>query len=664
MVGITTGLLALAGCAVDGGDPRPSALVITVEGVHAELLGPWGGERLPAVDALAEQSARWDRAYAVSTVGAANLASLWTGLPPVKHGLRDEGGAVLPAAVRTLAEVVGTAGWRSAAFTGGPSSAGGLGLEQGFGSWSSAGGAWSQPSGRRDADAVVQEALEALPELAGGGGPVLLWVSLGDAVWPQQEGCAGADGTRGDALRCMDQAIGRLVRAWDQVRPEGVVVLTADQGGGPGDGGEAMGLVLDDAALRVPLLVRGGGMRAGAVYTHPVSLEALPRTLLKVFRVGEELPGVDLRHDAHHPVAEALAPARLGLAPLRALTLAEGRVVRGEWGAWYPASEGGIALEPAEDPAAAEHGRALDAWIQAHPPVLSRRRPLGLHQGRQRGALALTGVAAEERLGEDPRGHPALPLAVQAQRALALGRLAAAQRAVRALIEEVPDAEGPWALQARVLLERGHLADARGLLVALDRACPGPGLALVMADVAAGVGDWPVALTLYQEVLVYEPLHAGALLGQVRSLRALGHEDEARAWAASSAPLQPVSVDQWLLWAALGLLTLDPRLAVEAADQALALEPGHPLALWLGAEGLLALGQEGRALEALRQAQAQAPEDLPLRRDLGALLLDRGEGTEALRVLAPAVVRERDPEAAALYAQALELVDAAAAAGP
>lgn len=644
-------LALLQGCLAPGRDPRPSALLVTLEGVHAGMLEPWGGPPTPVLSTLAAESARWDTAVAVSALGPPNLASLLTGLEPAEHGLRDEAGAVIAGPHPPLAEQLQGAGWRTAAWVGGPAARGGLGLERGFGLWRGPDPTTHPPgraAHRRGGDGVVEQLLQELPALAAGGEPLFVWVSLGDAVWPQPRRCAAPGPPREAAVQCLDQALGRVLALWDHLRPGGVVVVTADQGGGPGDGGEALGLRLDDSVLRLPLLVRGAGMRPGAVYTHPVSLQDLPRTLTRLLGLPPSSPGRDLRAPGAVPGSEALEPARLGLAPLRALTLPGGRVVRGAWGAWYPAGGG---AEPAPDPAAAEHSRQLDAWLQRSGGP-SARRPLGLRELLRRPPLALTGRAPEEVLGEDPRGHEAVALAVAADRALRQGRLLPAQRAAGALIGVAPDAEGSWSLQARVLLAQGELAGAAELLAALYRPAPSAGLALALAELAERRGAWEQALAWHDEVLLLEPLAAVALGGQLRALRALGREDEALVLAAVSAPTWPADGAEAQLLAQLLLLVGEPAQALGLLDWAIALDAGDAEARALRAEALLAQGHPERALEELRAALAHDPFHLPLRRALAALLLEQGQPQEALRTLAPAVVRDRDPHSAALYAEA------------
>ncbi len=103
--------------------PPPRVVVVVVlDGVERAELPPWSGAptpSLPALTELAEAGATFDQHRAPSTVVAAVVASLLTGLPPTAHGLSD-GGARLPAGHATLAGVARDASVRAAMFTGVP----------------------------------------------------------------------------------------------------------------------------------------------------------------------------------------------------------------------------------------------------------------------------------------------------------------------------------------------------------------------------------------------------------------------------------------------------------------------------------------------------------------------------------------------------------------
>jgi arylsulfatase A-like enzyme len=97
-------------------------VILVLDGVSRAELPPWNGSppaTLPALGELSEASAVFDRHRASTTVVAASMASLLSGLPPTAHGMSDPG-ARLPASLPTVATLARDAGVRTGMFTGVP----------------------------------------------------------------------------------------------------------------------------------------------------------------------------------------------------------------------------------------------------------------------------------------------------------------------------------------------------------------------------------------------------------------------------------------------------------------------------------------------------------------------------------------------------------------
>ncbi len=85
----TLGLLALASCGADrASDPRPNILLVTFDTTRADHLSCYGYRKKtsPAIDALAQDGVRYDRAYAVASWTLPTHSSLFTGKFPSSHG--------------------------------------------------------------------------------------------------------------------------------------------------------------------------------------------------------------------------------------------------------------------------------------------------------------------------------------------------------------------------------------------------------------------------------------------------------------------------------------------------------------------------------------------------------------------------------------------------
>ena len=119
---IVTLLAALAiGCAAEpvrapAPPPLRHVVLITVDTLRADRVGAFGGTaRTPAMDALARDGTRFDRAYATAPITLPSHASLMTGRYPPGHGGRHNGMRI-DLKVPTLAEAFARAGFATGGF--------------------------------------------------------------------------------------------------------------------------------------------------------------------------------------------------------------------------------------------------------------------------------------------------------------------------------------------------------------------------------------------------------------------------------------------------------------------------------------------------------------------------------------------------------------------
>ncbi|MFY9824682.1 MAG: sulfatase-like hydrolase/transferase [Thermoanaerobaculia bacterium] len=129
------GLLA-ASC--HGGRPPekgpPPILLITFDSLRADVVGALGGEPglTPNLDALLRGADWGGRAVAPSSLGAASMASLFTGLRPWQHQVLHDRQARLSKALVTLPEALKAAGYATTGFSGETSYSKDFGYDQGF----------------------------------------------------------------------------------------------------------------------------------------------------------------------------------------------------------------------------------------------------------------------------------------------------------------------------------------------------------------------------------------------------------------------------------------------------------------------------------------------------------------------------------------------------
>ncbi|HEV7428329.1 MAG TPA: sulfatase, partial [Thermoanaerobaculia bacterium] len=116
---VIASLLALILCAGSCRRPtRPNVLIITVDTLRADHLGCYGFAlaRTPAIDKLARESVRFTDAISSAPITMPAHSSIFTGLFPVAHGVRDNGAYALGENAVTLAERLRNAGYTTHAF--------------------------------------------------------------------------------------------------------------------------------------------------------------------------------------------------------------------------------------------------------------------------------------------------------------------------------------------------------------------------------------------------------------------------------------------------------------------------------------------------------------------------------------------------------------------
>src|SRR5687767_14350357 len=121
---------------VVGADNSP-IIVISIDTLRSDHLPAYGykGVETPAIDALRADSVLYRRAYAPCPLTLVSHASMFTGLLPADHGIRDNTGYVLSEKAKTAAEILKAKGYA----TGGAVSAIVLrtdsGIRRGFDFW-------------------------------------------------------------------------------------------------------------------------------------------------------------------------------------------------------------------------------------------------------------------------------------------------------------------------------------------------------------------------------------------------------------------------------------------------------------------------------------------------------------------------------------------------
>ncbi len=113
------GLLCAAACSRESNMQRPNVLLVTIDTLRADHLGAYGYPRAtsPNLDRLAQEGVLFENASTPRAKTTPALASLFTGMYPHEHGVRD---LLQPidAHMPLLAESINRSGYQSAAIVG------------------------------------------------------------------------------------------------------------------------------------------------------------------------------------------------------------------------------------------------------------------------------------------------------------------------------------------------------------------------------------------------------------------------------------------------------------------------------------------------------------------------------------------------------------------
>ena len=323
----------------------PNVVVITLDTTRADRLSPYGymDASMPALERLAREGVLFDQAMTVAPLTLPAHASLFTGLFPPRHGVRDNADRALDASHTTLAETLRERGLQTGAFVSSVVLASDRGLAQGFEHYMDV-----PPAGdrrprqlHRRGDDVMTDAIRWVDDVRNA--PFFLWAHLYDPHRPydppEPYRSRHFDPYVGE-IAFADAQIGRLL---DRLREHGllertIVIVAGDHGESLGEHGEQdHGIFVYENVLRVPLIVRLPGassksVRAPRRVSDVVRLVDVMPTVLDLIGLpppamdGDSL--VDLMNGKRVTVeregyAESLYPARFGWSPLR--TLRDGR---------------------------------------------------------------------------------------------------------------------------------------------------------------------------------------------------------------------------------------------------------------------------------------------------------------------------------------------------
>jgi arylsulfatase A-like enzyme len=274
-------------------------IVISIDTLRADRLSAYGNRAIstPNLDAFAQHGTLFTNVNSQIPLTLPSHTSLFTSTYPFENGI-EENGEVVPASAVTLASVLESHGYKTAAFIGSSLLNRSAGLDRGFDEYDSpfgspAAAAESPYSSRvrRDGALVLRAATQWLT--AHQGQPVFVFIHLFDLHAPYKlqpaANSALPEKIGYDAeIRYVDQILGRFNQTLTQAGwwQRSLVVLLSDHGESLGDHGETShGYFAYQSTLHVPLIVHWPAdaanyparstQAAGLIDVAPTILDAL-----------------------------------------------------------------------------------------------------------------------------------------------------------------------------------------------------------------------------------------------------------------------------------------------------------------------------------------------------------------------------------------------------
>ena len=582
-------------------------MLVTIDTLRADRLGCYGSRDVatPNLDRIAGEGAMAAEAPVHVPLTRPSPASLLTGRLPAEHGLRDNVTPPLAASVPTLAETLRKAGFATGAFVSAVVLSAQSGLGRGFETYDDRfemgdDDARFLNSIQRRGDVTTAAAVSWLEGKRDT--RLFAWLHLYDPHDPYEPPEPYASRYAGrpydGEVAWSDELVGRLDDALGRLglRDDTLLVVTSDHGEGLGEHGESVhGFFVYQSTLRVPLLVRGPGVAAGARVTTTVGTVDLMPTVLEMLGLpapaedrmsGRSLAGalrggpVPAESAAY---AESLLPLlHYGWSDLRMLREGRWKYIQAPRPELYDLSQ-----DPAEERNLADEqparAAALRGALQAHlerekasPPADASAIPPDLLE--KLGALGYLGAAAPPpgaSTGADPKDK--------------IAEFKVLNRLVR---------EGLIKLR-----ERDYAGSARRLQELLRRGVDSFEVRYYLARALTGLGRHRDAATHFAAAAQRLPGYAAAHLGEADARIAIG----------------------------------DSRGALAALERGRRASPRDPRLPEREAQVWRKLKRPSEAVAAYQAAIALAPTDALLRVQLGEALRDAGRLDEAAATLREAV---------------------------
>jgi arylsulfatase A-like enzyme/predicted Zn-dependent protease len=248
------------------GGEELNVVLITLDTTRADRIRCYGFPDIetPTIDRFAREGIRFERCFAQTPLTLPSHTTIMTGTYPPYHGVRDNGGFIVPPSLKTLAESFKERRYQTAAFVAAYVLDSKWGLNQGFDYYFdnfdlSRFETISLGAVQRPANEVMDEALSWMDKAKGG--KFFSWIHLYDPHTPYEPPAPFDKKFRHPYLGEIAFADSQIGRLWDflernKLRDKTLIVFAADHGESLGAHQEGShGFFIYQETLHVPLIV-------------------------------------------------------------------------------------------------------------------------------------------------------------------------------------------------------------------------------------------------------------------------------------------------------------------------------------------------------------------------------------------------------------------------
>ncbi len=469
-----------------------NVLIITLDTTRPDHLGSYGhtANTSPNIDKLAQNGILFENAYSPVPLTLPSHCSIFTGLYPYTHGVRNNGNYKLSTKAETLAKILKKKGFTTAAFVSSFTVDSRFGIAQGFDHYDdklSKDGKLKQFGSERNAKDTSEACFTWLNNNYEK--PFFVWLHFFDAHFPYAPPQPFKDKFKNPydgEIATMDYQIGKLLSLLKElnIRKNTLIIIAGDHGEAFGEHKEMGHQIFGyEENIRVPLIFNIPGIKkTGSRNSQRVSLIDIMPTVLNTLKldIPSHIQGQDLspifngeQIAEQNIYFESVFPSELmGCAPVKGIISNNYKLIKVPRGELFDLSKDPVEMVNLYKPNSRKVKKLkhqLFSHLNAKPAYFTKQRKINASEKKQLatlGYLSASSSAKSKKSNIDAKDRVEAYLYFsKGNNALAAGELTIAQKAYQRAIEMKLHIAPVYAKLAMVYKKQGKTREAEELLL-------------------------------------------------------------------------------------------------------------------------------------------------------------------------------------------------------